>query len=160
MQGYAECQDIRYRHTSVRTTGTFVSHYMLTLFDELSLIIVVQGIVMITQVSDVKRSHFSIHGCNLLLDLFFSNNIAIIFHSSILYFVITFTFIAKVPQTERRVEYNCLFNTPSVSKQMSILEINFVSQYLSISSFNATLIIVLSIIPLYIYYRERKNRMK
>jgi len=44
---------------------------------------------------------------------------------------------------------------------MFILEINFVSQYLSISSFNATLIIVLSIIPLYIYYRKRKkNRMK
>jgi len=40
---------------------------------------------------------------------------------------------------------------------MFILKINFVSQYLSISSFNAKLIIVLSIIPLYIYYRERKN---
>jgi len=50
--------------------------------------------------------------------------------------------------------------TPSVSKYMFILEINFVSQYLSISSFNAKLIIVLSIIPLYIYYKERKNRMK
>jgi len=37
------------------------------------------------------------------------------------------------------------------------LKINFVSQYLSILSFNATLIIVLSIILLYIYYRERKK---
>jgi len=27
-----------------------------------------------------------------------------IFHSSLLYFVITFTFIAKVPETERWVE--------------------------------------------------------
>jgi len=47
--------------------------------------------------------------------------------------------------------------TPSVSKYMFILKINFVSQYLSISSFNAKLIIVLSIIPLYIYYREREK---
>jgi len=49
--------------------------------------------------------------------------------------------------------------TPSVSKYMSILENNFVSQYLSLSSFNATLIIVLSIIP-YIFIVERKKRMK
>jgi len=55
---------------------------------------------------------------------------------------------------------NFLKNTPSVSKYMSILENNFVSQYLSLSSFNATLIIALSIIPLHIYCRERENRMK
>jgi len=48
----------------------------------------------------------------------------------------------------------------SVSKYMSILENNFISQYLSLLSFNAILIIVLSIIPLPIYCRETKNKMK
>jgi len=52
------------------------------------------------------------------------------------------------------------FTTPSVSQYLSILENNFVSLYLSLSSFNATLIIDLSIIPLPIYCRERNNRMK
>jgi len=37
---------------------------------------------------------------------------------------------------------------------------NFVAHYLSLSSFNATLIIDLSIITLQIYRRERNNRIK
>jgi len=50
--------------------------------------------------------------------------------------------------------------TLSASQFMSFLENNFVSLYLSLLSFNATLIIGLSIIPLPIYCIERNNRIK
>jgi len=43
---------------------------------------------------------------------------------------------------------------------LSLLKNNFVLNNLLLSSFNATLIIDLSIIPLYIYCKERDNKMK
>jgi len=46
--------------------------------------------------------------------------------------------------------------TLSVSQYLSILENNFVSLYLSLSSFNATLIIGLSIIHPYLFIVERE----
>jgi len=56
------------------------------------------------------------------------------------------------------VDFNSKISTPSVSQYLSILENNFVTLYLSLSSFNATLIIGLSIISLPIYCRERNNK--
>jgi hypothetical protein len=56
--------------------------------------------------------------------------------------------------------YKSHATTPSVSQYLSILKNIFVSLYLSLSSFNATLIIGLSIILLPIYCRERNNIMK